>query len=120
MVNQDDPPTKAARTVLIDLLDLLREYGGSIVVAGGWVPALLPSKGITSHVGTTDVDLVLDYRRIPERGNGSALNETLMSTSTIFWRNSASDNQTRAARKKSLDTRIISEVCASQTHPPEG
>lgn len=63
-----DPATKAARAVLIDLLDLLREYGDSIVVAGGWVPSLSPSKGIMPHVGTTDVDLMLDYRKIPEQG----------------------------------------------------
>jgi len=63
-----DPATKAARTVLIDLLDLLREYGDSIVVAGGWVPSLSPSRGLMPHVGTTDVDLVLDYRRIPDQG----------------------------------------------------
>ena len=67
MVNQSGAATKAARTVLIDLLDLLREYGDSIVIAGGWAPALLPSKGVTSHIGTTDVDLFLDYRRIPEQ-----------------------------------------------------
>ena len=64
-----DPATKAARAVLLDLLDLLREYGDSVVVAGGWVPSLSPSKGIIMpHVGTTDVDLMLDYRRIPEQG----------------------------------------------------
>jgi hypothetical protein len=63
-----DPATKAARAVLMDLLDLLREYGDSIVVAGGWVPSLSPSKGIMPHVGTTDVDLMLDYRRIPDQG----------------------------------------------------
>lgn len=53
-----DPGTKAARAVLMDVLDLLREYGDSVVVAGGWVPSLSPSKGIMPHVGTADVDLV--------------------------------------------------------------
>jgi hypothetical protein len=62
-----DPTTQAARAVLIDMLDLLRDYGDSIVVAGGWVPALSPTKGIMSHVGTTDVDIMLDYRRIPDQ-----------------------------------------------------
>lgn len=73
-----DPATKAARAVLIDILDLLREYGDSIVVAGGWVPSLSPSKGVISHVGTTDVDLMLDYRRIPEQGK-PALRDLLLS-----------------------------------------
>ena len=63
-----DPATKAARAVLIEILDLLSEYGDSVVVAGGWVPDLLPSKGIMPHVGTTDVDIILDYRRISEQG----------------------------------------------------
>jgi len=39
-----DPATKAERAVLIDILDLQREYRDSIVVAGGWVPSLSPSR----------------------------------------------------------------------------
>ena len=59
---------RAARAVLMDLFSIFGEYGDSIVVAGGWVPSLSPSKSIMPHVGTTDVDLMLDYRRIPEQG----------------------------------------------------
>jgi hypothetical protein len=72
-----DPGTKAARAVLMDVLDLLREYGDSVVVAGGWVPSLSPSKGIMPHVGTADVDLILDYRRIPEQAK-STLSDLLL------------------------------------------
>jgi hypothetical protein len=62
-----DPAVKAAKSVLIDLLDLLRDYENSVVVAGGWVPSLSPSKALMEHIGTTDVDLMLDFRKIPEK-----------------------------------------------------
>jgi hypothetical protein len=69
MADREDDLIGAARSVLVEVVDLLKAYRDAAVVAGGWVPQLLPSKGVIPHVGSTDVDLVLDYRRIPERGD---------------------------------------------------
>lgn len=59
---------EAAQSVLVEVLHLLGEYAGHIVVVGGWVPSLTVSNESDPHVGTTDVDLALDHRHIEEGG----------------------------------------------------
>jgi hypothetical protein len=55
----------AARSVLLELTHLLGAYREQIVLVGGWVPEmLLPG----AHVGSLDVDLALDHRRLDEAG----------------------------------------------------
>jgi hypothetical protein len=78
MADRGDHLTRAARSVLIELADLLKEYRDATVVAGGWVPELLPSKGLIPHVGSTDVDLILDYRRIPAQSDTPIIDVLLM------------------------------------------
>jgi len=53
----------AARSVLIEVSNLLGAFRDQIVVVGGWVPELLLPGG---HVGSTDVDLALDHRHLDE------------------------------------------------------
>jgi len=56
---------EAARSVMIELAHLLGEYRKYLVIIGGWVPELLfPGY----HVGSMDVDLAIDHRRLPEEG----------------------------------------------------
>jgi len=59
---------EAARSVLIELMHLLAEYREHIVVVGGWVPDILLSKEGAAHVGSTDVDLALDHKRLKDEG----------------------------------------------------
>ena len=54
----------AAKSVLIELVHLLGEYRENTVLIGGWVPELLLSAGASQHVGSMDIDLALDHRRI--------------------------------------------------------
>ncbi|MHB0878068.1 MAG: nucleotidyl transferase AbiEii/AbiGii toxin family protein [Anaerolineae bacterium] len=55
---------QAARSVLIELAHLLGQYREETVLIGGWVPELLmPGQG---HVGSMDVDLLLDHRALAE------------------------------------------------------
>ncbi|HSB71932.1 MAG TPA: hypothetical protein VLT62_21595 [Candidatus Methylomirabilis sp.] len=72
MVNTrtDYPPdaVAAARAVMLELVRLLGEYRDDMVIVGGWVPELLMPSARTKHIGSTDVDLALDYRRITEAG----------------------------------------------------
>lgn len=58
----------AARSVLLELTHLLGAYRDDIVLVGGWVPELLLSSKESPHVGSTDVDLALDHRRIEAEG----------------------------------------------------
>ena len=59
---------KAAKSVLIELTHLLGEYREDIVLIGGWVPELIIPQGKKPHVGSIDVDLALNHKRIKEEG----------------------------------------------------
>jgi hypothetical protein len=58
----------AARSVLLELARLLGEYQDSVVIVGGWVPELLLSQAPRQHVGSIDVDIALDHRKLKEIG----------------------------------------------------
>lgn len=58
----------AAKSVLIELVHLLSEYREHTVLIGGWVPELLFSCSTGLHVGSMDIDLALDHRRIESAG----------------------------------------------------
>ena len=58
----------AARSVLLEVARLLGEYGEDMVIVGGWVPGLiLPAESI-EHIGSIDVDVALNHRRLTEVG----------------------------------------------------
>lgn len=58
----------AARAVLIEMSHLLGSYRCEMGVIGGWVPDLLLGGGPVRHVGSVDVDIALDHRRLQEAG----------------------------------------------------
>ena len=58
----------ATKSVLLELIRLLREYRDEIVVVGGWVPELILPATPLKHVGSIDVDLALDHRKLQEAG----------------------------------------------------
>jgi len=67
MVTKYDYPkmqVDAALSVLLELLELIGEYREHIVVVGGSVPYLLFRENQVAHIGTTDVDVVLDIAEI--------------------------------------------------------
>ena len=59
---------QAARSVVIELAHLLGEYRKYLVIIGGWVPELLFPGNEKAHVGSMDVDLAIDHRRLPAEG----------------------------------------------------
>lgn len=59
---------EAARSVLIELVHLLGEYKDDIVLIGGWIPEVLLPHMSGSHVGSMDVDIALNHRKISEEG----------------------------------------------------
>lgn len=59
---------EGAQSVLVEVMHLLGEYAGNIVLVGGWVPSLTVNSESDPHVGTTDVDLALDHKHIADDG----------------------------------------------------
>lgn len=58
--------TAAARRVLVDLGQVLAAFEDCLVVVGGWVPDLLLEHADEPHIGSIDVDLVLDAAKLGE------------------------------------------------------
>lgn len=56
--------TEAARRVLVDLGQVLASFSDCMVVVGGWVPDLLLPAAEEPHVGSIDVDLALNAKRL--------------------------------------------------------
>lgn len=66
-----DEEVQASRRVLVEVLQVLgsERDRGALIVVGGWIPELMfPGQG---HIGSVDVDLVLDPHRIPIRAYGT-------------------------------------------------
>ena len=53
----------AAKSVLIELMQILGEYREQMVLVGGWVPFFLFG---SAHIGSTDIDMALDKDEITE------------------------------------------------------
>ena len=66
--NYSDEIVEAARSVLLEVMRILGEYKENIVIVGGWVPELLLPNAEEKHIGSSDVDLALNHRRISESG----------------------------------------------------
>ncbi len=72
MVNRDidysADAVEAARQVMLEVTRALGEYADSIVIVGGWVPELLLAATGAKHIGSNDVDLALNHRKLTEAG----------------------------------------------------
>ena len=72
MVNPREEYTEdavqAARQVMLELIRILGEYRDSLVIVGGWVPELILAAAGVKHIGSNDVDLALDHRKLTEAG----------------------------------------------------
>lgn len=53
-------------SVLLELLTILGEYRDNLVLVGGWVAKLTLDKAEEQHIGTTDIDLVVDFQNIED------------------------------------------------------
>jgi hypothetical protein len=77
-----DPDTKAAHSVMLELAGILGAYRDNVAICGGWVPPLLLPEAAEQHVGSNDVDLVLDHHRI--RGDGYKLIIAILERASYF------------------------------------
>ena len=70
---------EAAHRVLVDLGQVLKQFEDCLVVVGGWIPDLLMPESDEPHVGSIDVDLALDAKKLAE-GRYAKLLDTLLNT----------------------------------------
>jgi hypothetical protein len=89
----DAMQVEAARSVMLELVNLLGEYHDDIVVVGGWVPALLIPQNKARHIGSMDVDLALNHKTLRDPGYKTIRNLLLgrgyrqdEAQPFIFWR----------------------------------
>lgn len=73
----DDRTTQAAKSVLIEIGQILGSYRGKFAIIGGAVPWLLLGNEEMPHVGTLDVDLSLDAEALAD-GEYAILVDELM------------------------------------------
>jgi hypothetical protein len=67
-LDYDSRAVQAVRTVLIELGQVLGEYLNGLVIVGGAVPWLLLAEAEVPHVGTVDVDLALNPKKLQQDG----------------------------------------------------
>jgi hypothetical protein len=59
---------EAARQVMLELTRVLGEYHDCLVIVGGWVPELVLAAAGAKHIGSNDVDIAIDHRKVTEDG----------------------------------------------------
>jgi hypothetical protein len=60
--------TEATRQVLMEVFKLLEDFHESLILVGGWVPIMIIPESEDKHVGTIDVDLVINDKSLSETG----------------------------------------------------
>ncbi|MEC4685087.1 MAG: hypothetical protein VST71_05070 [Nitrospirota bacterium] len=56
----------ACKAVILELVHLLGEIKDEMVIIGGWTPSFLLPHADDPHVGSLDIDLALDFSKIPD------------------------------------------------------
>ena len=65
-IDYSEGQKRAAHRVLVELVNVFREYEDEIRVVGGWVPDfMLPEEG---HVGSVDVDIMINHLTLQDEG----------------------------------------------------
>src|SRR4030067_3355127 len=57
---------KACKSVLLELVHLLGEIKDDMVIIGGWTPTFLFPLSYEPHVVSLDIDVALDFSKIPD------------------------------------------------------
>ena len=55
---------EACHRVLMELVNLLREFSDHIALVGGWVPFYIAGSEDAPHVGSLDVDVAFDFENM--------------------------------------------------------
>ena len=62
---------KATRQILLEVFKLLENFHESLILVGGWVPIMIIPEAENKHVGTFDVDLVINDQSLDETGSAT-------------------------------------------------
>ena len=57
---------KACKAVLLEIVHLLGEIKDEMVIIGGWTPTFLLPQSDDPHIGSLDIDVALDFSKIPD------------------------------------------------------
>jgi hypothetical protein len=59
-----DKELEACRRILMEIVNLLKDFSDHIALVGGWVPYYIIPQSGNPHVGSLDVDIAFDFRNI--------------------------------------------------------
>lgn len=65
-IDYSEGQKEAAHRILVELVNIFREYEEDIRIVGGWVPDLMfPGEG---HIGSVDVDVLINHLALHDEG----------------------------------------------------
>ena len=65
-IDYSEGQKEAARRILVELINIFKEYEDDIRIVGGWVPDLMfPGEG---HIGSVDVDVLINHLALHDEG----------------------------------------------------
>ncbi len=62
----DETGVRSCFSVLLELMTILGEYRDNLVLVGGWVAKLTLERSEEKHIGTTDIDIAVDFQNIQD------------------------------------------------------
>ena len=69
MANVSDYDSEVVKTcfsVLLELFTILGEYREHLALVGGWVASLILPGAEEKHIGTSDIDVLIDHRHLQD------------------------------------------------------
>ena len=69
-----DRELEACHRILIEVINLLKDFNNYIALVGGWVPYYIVPQGGNPHVGSLDVDIAFDFQNITDYTYETILN----------------------------------------------
>ena len=90
---------EAAHRVLVELVNIFKEYEDDIRIVGGWVPDLMfPKEG---HVGSVNVDIMINHLTLHDEG--------YQNMSRILWNNGYKEHPNKYF--SFVKTLVVDEIC---------
>ncbi|MCL6088185.1 MAG: hypothetical protein M1475_07210 [Actinobacteria bacterium] len=71
--NYEKKEVSICLSVIVEVMTILGSYRDSIILIGGWVPYFILDKKGKDHIGSIDIDLALDSKKISDESYRSIL-----------------------------------------------
>jgi len=72
-----DREVNACKAVLIEIVHLLGDIKDEMVIIGGWIPSFLFPESDDPHIGSLDIDVALNFAKIPDKTYQTILDSML-------------------------------------------